>query len=133
MFERFRPDKQYRCLHYWESRSSFWAVFGGFLLERGNPWVLVQPAEILIICGAGVGIIMVSNPPSLIRKMREGDCLDFPPALSGSRLLPALPANALRGVSYSQRTRGMGGIEADVEDPESSRIFSNYRIFSRTG
>jgi len=33
----------------------FAAVLGGFLLERGNPWVLMQPAEILIICGSGVG------------------------------------------------------------------------------
>ena len=30
----------------------FAAVFGGYLLEKGNPWVLLQPAEILIVGGA---------------------------------------------------------------------------------
>ena len=27
----------------------FVAVLGGFLLERGNPYVLMQPAELLIV------------------------------------------------------------------------------------
>ena len=29
----------------------FIAVFGGYLLERGNPWVLMQPAELVILRG----------------------------------------------------------------------------------
>jgi len=29
----------------------FAAVFGGYALEKGNPYVLMQPAEMLIICG----------------------------------------------------------------------------------
>ena len=27
----------------------FAAVLGGYLLEKGNPWVLLQPAELLIL------------------------------------------------------------------------------------
>ena len=50
----------------------FAAVIGGFLMERGNPWVLMQPAELLIICGAGAGIVLVSNSPAGIRKMLRG-------------------------------------------------------------
>jgi len=47
----------------------FAAVFGGYLWERGNPYVLMQPAEILIVGGAAMGIILVSNPLPVIRKM----------------------------------------------------------------
>ena len=50
----------------------FAAVLGGFLLEHGNPYVLMQPAELLIVCGAACGIVMVSNSPAVIRKMVSG-------------------------------------------------------------
>ena len=50
----------------------FGAVFGGYLVEKGNPWVLLQPAELLIVGGAAVGIVLVSNPPGVIRKMIRG-------------------------------------------------------------
>src|SRR5271166_1411788 len=59
----------------------FAAVLGGFLLEKGNPWVLLQPAELLIVGGAAAGIVMVANPPSIIRKMWRGCAAAFrPPA-----------------------------------------------------
>ena len=32
----------------------FAAVLGGFVLEKGNPWVLLQPAELLIVGGSAV-------------------------------------------------------------------------------
>src|SRR5579885_2711450 len=47
----------------------FAAVFGGYVLERGNPYVLLQPAELLIVGGAAAGITLVANPPAVIRKM----------------------------------------------------------------
>src|SRR5271157_4185937 len=50
----------------------FAAVFGGYTLERGNPYVLIQPAEMLIICGAAMGTVLVANPPAVIRKMASG-------------------------------------------------------------
>ena len=50
----------------------FAAIVGGFLLEKGNLWVLLQPAELLIVGGAALGIVMVANPPAVIRKMGRG-------------------------------------------------------------
>src|SRR5437879_3778600 len=50
----------------------FGAVLGGYLLEKGNPWVLLQPAELLIIGGAALGMILVANSPAVIRKMIKG-------------------------------------------------------------
>jgi chemotaxis protein MotA len=61
----------------------FGAVFGGFLVEKGNPWVLMQPAELLIIGGSAIGIILVSNPPAVIGKMVRGVFLAFRPPRRG--------------------------------------------------
>jgi chemotaxis protein MotA len=57
----------------------FLAVIGGFLLEHGNPWVLLQPAELLIVVGASIGIVMVANPPGLIGRMWRGALAAFRP------------------------------------------------------
>ena len=40
----------------------FCAVAGGFLLEQGNLLVLFQPAELLIIVGAAIGIVLHPHP-----------------------------------------------------------------------
>ena len=34
------------------------SVLGGFMLENGNPLMLWQPAELLIIVGAGLGAFL---------------------------------------------------------------------------
>jgi chemotaxis protein MotA len=106
----------------------FIAVLGGFLLENGNPWVLFQPAELLIVGGAAAGIVMVANPPSVMRKMWYG-------AISAFRPPPRNPASFLRNMrmlyeifAYIQRA-GVIVFENDVEDPKSSRIFANHPDF----
>jgi chemotaxis protein MotA len=111
----------------------FAAVFGGYLLERGNPWVLLQPAELLIIGGSAIGIILVSNRPAVIRKMLRGVAAtirapgpDRDTFLRHLRMLFEL-------FTYSQRARGMVALESDVEDPSKSVIFSNYPEFLADG
>ncbi len=106
----------------------FLAVFGGFLLEKGNPWVLFQPAEVLIVGGAALGILLVANPPAVIRRMAHGVLAAFRPArrtrnvfLSHMRLLYEI-------FSYSQRA-GIMQLEEDVDHPADSRLFANYPSF----
>ena len=106
----------------------FAAVVGGFLLEHGNPYVLLQPAELLIVGGAAAGIVMVANPPAVIFRMCRG-------ALSAFRPPPHNPRSFLRYMRmlyeifcYMQRAGAMG-FERDVEDPRGSRIFSNHPDF----
>jgi len=107
----------------------FAAVFGGYLMERGNPYVLMQPAELLIILGAGAGITLVANPWTVIRKMAGG--------IAGTFRKPALTSQVfLRNLRmlyeifvYSQRAGGLVALENDVEDPSKSAIFSNYPEF----
>ncbi len=103
----------------------FSAVFGGYLIEKGNPYVLLQPAELLIVGGAALGIVLVANPLAAIRRMARGAFKAFlsRPYTRGSYL------RSLRMLyevfSFAQRA-GVMALESDVETPEKSRIFSNY-------
>ena len=106
----------------------FAAVLGGFLLEGGNTYVLFQPDELLIVGGAAAGIVMVANPPSLMRKMGRGCLMAFRPP-------PRTPQVFLRNMRmlyeifcFIQRA-GILEFEKDVEDPATSRIFSNHPDF----
>src|ERR1022692_681058 len=108
----------------------FLAVFGGFLMEQGNPWVLMQPAELLIVGGAAAGIIMVANPPALIRKMLRGSRDAFRPAAYGRQVFLLHLRMLYEGFGYVQRA-GIVALEADVENPPRSPIFSRYPGFLR--
>jgi chemotaxis protein MotA len=106
----------------------FAAVLGGFLLEKGNPFVLMQPAELLIIGGAAAGIIVVANTPAVIGKMARGVAAAFrSPALTRERFLENLRM-LYEVFAYTQRA-GLLAMESDLEDPHKSQIFSNYPRF----
>ena len=110
----------------------FAAVLGGFILEHGNPWVLMQPAELLIVGGSAGGILLVANPAGVIRKMAGG-------ARSVFQRSPYSPDFYLRNLrmlfevfSYGQRA-GVVALERDVEAPVNSPIFSQYPDFLNDG
>jgi len=106
----------------------FAAVFGGYALERGNPYVLMQPAEMLIICGAALGTVLVANPPSVIRKMVSG----LASAFRGSSLTQRsfrLDLLMLYEVMTFARRAGINELENDFDNPAKSRIFSHYPAF----
>ena len=63
------------------------AVTGGYLLEHGNIKVLLQPAELLIIGGAGLGTLLIANPLHVIKKIIAGAL----GTLKGSRFQAAVP------------------------------------------
>jgi chemotaxis protein MotA len=108
----------------------FLAVLGGFVLERGNLFLLLQPAELLIVGGAALGITLAANPPAVLRKTWMGARAVF-------RASPYSREYFLRHLRmlyevfvYTQRAGAMQ-LEPDVEDPSSSRIFSNHPEFLR--
>ena len=106
----------------------FAAVIGGFVLERGNLYILLQPSEFLIVAGAAIGSVMIANTPSVIRKMGHGIALAF---RKGART-PKVYLDHMRMLYevfvYVQRA-GVIDLETDIEDPPKSRIFSNYPHF----
>jgi len=50
----------------------FGCVVAGYLMEHGNLKVLIQPAELIIIGGAAVGTVLISNPLHIIKKIIGG-------------------------------------------------------------
>jgi chemotaxis protein MotA len=103
----------------------FGAVFGGYLVEKGNPYVLLQPAELLIVGGGALGIVLVANPPATIRRMVSGALAAFrSPAYNRATYLRSLRM-LYEVFSFAQRA-GVMALENDVEDPKKSRILSKY-------
>jgi len=106
------------------------AVFGGYLLGHGEPALLYQPPEFLIIWGAALGSIVISTPPSVLKRAAAG----AKRALSPSPFSRALYLDTLKlYFDLFQRSRklGMMALEKDVERPLESEVFANRRLFMR--
>ena len=103
-------------------------MIGGFPLESGNLYVLLQPAELLIVGGAAAGIVMVANPPSVIRRMGRGTLAAFRPPPHSPRTFLRYMRMLYEIFCYIQRA-GVTEFEQDVEDPPNSRIFANHPDF----
>jgi chemotaxis protein MotA len=106
----------------------FGAVVGGYLMEHGNIRMLLQPAELLIIGGAASGTVLIANPPFILKKIVGG----LMGVVKGSKFTKDRYLESLR-MMYEflnkARKEGLVGIEADVEDPSKSPIFSKYPHF----
>ena len=106
----------------------FGAVVGGYLMEHGNIRVLLQPAELLIIGGAASGTVLIANPLFILKKIVGG----LMGVVKGSKFTKDRYMESLR-MMYEflnkARKEGLVGIEADVEDPSKSPIFSKYPNF----
>ena len=62
----------------------FGAVAGGYLMEHGNLKVLLQPVELLIIGGAGMGTVLIANPLHILKQIVGGIAAAF----GASTLIP---------------------------------------------
>ena len=103
----------------------FGAVVGGYLLEKGNILVLLQPAELVIIAGAALGTLLISNRPHVIMKIVRGIWRVF----AGARFTTARYLDSLKllyEVFNRARREGLSAVEGDIEQPEESKIFSAY-------
>ncbi|GAB3286066.1 flagellar motor stator protein MotA [Parahaliea aestuarii] len=101
------------------------SVFGGFVLAGGHLGPLVQPTEILIICGAAIGAFIAANNGKAIRAT-----LNATSRLKRTKRYDKATYMELMALQYKllskMRRGGMLAIEQDVEKPEESDIFSEY-------
>ncbi len=101
------------------------SVAGGFVLSHGDLMSLYQPFELLIIGGAAFGAFMAANPGHVLKAVIGGVL----GALKGSKYKKALYLELL-SLMYEllQKTRkeGMMAVEADIEEPAESPLFSKY-------
>ncbi|HQR05099.1 MAG: flagellar motor stator protein MotA [Proteobacteria bacterium] len=101
------------------------AVLGGFVLAGGHVHSLIQPTELLSIGGATLGAFFVANPPKVVKATFAA----VPKVLKGSRLNKALYMDLLAmlfEILSKVRKEGLMSVESDIENPESSPIFSKY-------
>src|SRR5262249_18730189 len=104
------------------------AVVGGYLMEHGQLKVLIQPAELIIIGGAGVGTLLIGNPLSTILRIVKGLTSVF----KGSQYDRGFYLESLKMLNdlfMQARKNGMVKLEEDVENPEKSPVFSKYPKF----
>ena len=108
----------------------FGAVAAGYLMERGNLKVLVQPAELVIILGAAIGTVLLANPPHILQRLLKGLAAVF----ASSRFDKKLYQDSLKmlyDLLNVARKAGLVAIEADIEEPSKSKIFAAYpRVMS---
>ena len=104
------------------------SVVGGYILEKGNLHVIFQPVEMLIIFGAAIGGFIIASPMKVIKSVIGG----ISNILSGKAYSKAdyMEVLLLMSEIFSKiRKEGLVSIEADVDNPEESKIFSNYPKF----
>jgi chemotaxis protein MotA len=104
------------------------AVLGGYLMEHGNIMVLIQPAELVIIGGAGLGTILIANPVSTIKALAGsfGKVFGATPFTSDFYLQHLRMLNAL---FQTARKEGLVKLESDVENPTQSPVFQKFPMF----
>src|SRR5215472_10315464 len=104
-------------------------IAGGYLMEKGNLLVLMQPAELLIILGAAIGTVLIGNPPHLLKAILTSVIQVF----KGSRYTSTLYLDTLRFLNdffATVRKNGLTALEKDLDEPESSELFKRHPKFT---
>jgi chemotaxis protein MotA len=101
------------------------AVFGGFALGGGHLGALLQPVELLMIGGSAVGAFFVGNTGKAIKATLKA----LPGVFKGSQYTKASYMELmvlLYEILAKVRKEGLMSIEADVDDPQKSPLFTKY-------
>lgn len=104
------------------------SVLGGFLMEKGKLPVLIQPSEFLTIAGAALGTVIAANPMHVLKGVLSGVL----GVLKGGGVPEKRYIETLKmlfEVFTKARKEGMVAVEADIEEPDKSSIFSKYPSF----
>lgn len=99
-------------------------VFGGFILAGGNIMVLFQPIELIVIGGSAFGSMILMSPGSQLKDIMK-------------QVIGAFSAKEVSKDEYQEllmllfeilktAKQNLLGLEAHVENPEASDIFSKY-------
>ncbi|MFV1922302.1 MAG: flagellar motor stator protein MotA [Methylotenera sp.] len=100
-------------------------IFGGYALAGGHLGGLWQPLEVLMIFGGALGAFIVGNDAKALKATMKA----LPSIFKGSKYNKALYLDLL-ALMYEILTKirkdGMMSIENDIENPESSPLFSKY-------
>ena len=106
----------------------FGCIVAGYLMEHGNIRVLLQPAELVIIGGAAVGTVLISNPLHILKAIAGGMAGVFGSSKYGKqRYIDSL--KMMYELLNKARKEGLVALENDIEEPDKSPLFSKYEDF----
>jgi chemotaxis protein MotA len=106
----------------------FGCIAGGYLMEKGNMLVLMQPAELLIIGGAALGTVLIGNPLYILKAILGGVLQVF----KGSRYTAGVYLDTLKFLNdffNTARKNGLSTLEQDLDEPEKSALFKRHPTF----
>ena len=106
----------------------FGGVVLGFLMAGGNLILLIQISEFVTIGGAAIGSILISSPPSLIKKILA----EIPLLFKGVHYSKQDYLDLLKGFNdlfLEAQRDGLLAIEKHVEDPAQSPILGKNKKF----
>lgn len=107
----------------------FGSVIGGYVMHHGQIAVLFQINEFIIIGGAGLGTLIIANPPAVLKACVAQTLGLLKPNPYGASAYAEL-LQVLYEVFQKARKDGLVGLEAHIEAPESSDIFQKYPSFT---
>ena len=106
----------------------FGCIAAGYLMEHGNLKVLLQPAELIIIGGAAIGTVLISNPLHTLKQMLSGVLGAFGSSkFTQQRYVDSL--KMMYELLQKARKEGLVALETDIEEPEKSALFAKYKEF----
>lgn len=106
------------------------AVVGGFVFAGGNVATLWQPAEFVIIFGAGVGALVVGNSSYVLKEMLSQLKGLFTTDKKSAELYRELLLLMYQLLDLA-KTKGLRALDEHVETPETSAIFLAYPLVSQ--
>ena len=104
------------------------AIAAGYMMEHGNFLVLMQPAELVMIFGAAVGTVVISNPLPTLIQIGKGLAGVF----WASRFTKALYLESLKMVYELfalSRKAGTAKLEEEVDNPSKGQVLNKYPKF----
>jgi chemotaxis protein MotA len=102
------------------------SVIIGFMMEKGNPYILIQPAEFVIIFGAALGAFFIASPPKVITAVvKNVAAIITSKSPDKAKYLDLLLL--LYQLFSKIRKEGLISIESDIEKPDNSPIFNKYK------
>ena len=100
-------------------------VIGGFMMVGGQPLSLWHPNEIIVICGAALGALILMSPAPVL-KAAITNCIAILKPNPYSKTTYEELFKALYELFLAGRKNGMIALEEHVNDPSASSIFSKY-------
>src|SRR3984885_4419649 len=105
-------------------------IAGGYLMEKGNLLVLMQPAELIIIGGAAIGTVLIGNPPYILKSIISSILSVF----KGGHYTSGTYLDTLRFLNdffSTSRKNGMTALENDLDEPDKSALFKRHPSFAK--